>query len=481
VIEDIRNERITKAARLRESGIDPYPSKGPKTISIRDARERFATLAKKKTKVTVAGRVLAIRDQGAVLFIDLGSPDEKIQIVAKKEAKDFALLKQSVDRGDIIAVTGIPFETKRGEQSLELKKASLLTKSIRPIPTEWYGISDEEILLRKRYLDLLAHPEIKELFVKKARFWNSIRDTLHGAEFLEVETSSFEAVPGGADAEPFVTHHNALDEDFYLRISLELPLKKLIVGGYDKVYEIGRVFRNEGIDKEHLQDYTALEFYWSYADYQDLIPFVQKLYQNAVKATTGSLTTTYNGEKIKWGGRWPILDYRTAFKKENGFDPIEADIAALRARAKAVGADPQGVVGKGRLIDLIYKKTVRPKIIQPTLLVNHPVLISPLAKRSPKDPQIVERIQVLACGSELGNGWSELNDPIDQRARFEDQMKLRAEGDKEAQMLDEDFIEALEYGMPPTAGFGLSERVFSIFMDKPIRETTIFPMMRREK
>jgi lysyl-tRNA synthetase class 2 len=324
------------------------------------------------------------------------------------------------------------------------------------------------------------NPDTRELFRKKSRFWSACRGFLVAEGFLEVDMSALEPVPGGAEAEPFMTHHNALDTDFYLRISLELPLKKLIVGGYEKVFEIGRVFRNEGIDRDHLQDYVQLEFYWAYADYQDLMKFVEKMYKHMVRETCGTLTTSWRGEKINWGRRWERIDYNEAFKKANGFYPATATHKELLEKARKLGVNADATLGRGRLIDLVYKKTVRPHLIQPSFLINHPVIISPLSKRSDKNADIVERIQVLACASELGNGWSELNDPLDQRERFEEQVRLREAGDKEAQMMDEDFVEALEYGMPPTAGFGLSERVFSILMDRPIRETVFFPLMKEK-
>jgi lysyl-tRNA synthetase class 2 len=261
---------------------------------------------------------------------------------------------------------------------------------------------------------------------------------------------------------------------------LELPLKKLLVGGFEKVFELGRIFRNEGIDREHLQDYTQLEFYWAYADYEELMKFVEKMYKDAIKKTTGGLTTTFGGKKVNWGKKWKKVDYVELFKKANNVDPTVATREELFELAKKLNLQPEDGFGKGRLIDLIFKKTVRPNLFEPCFLVNPPVEIEPLAKRNAKNPAVVERFQVMACGTELGKGFSELNDPVDQRARFEEQMKLREQGDKEAQQLDEDFLQALEYGMPPAAGFGVSERLFSILMDKPVRETVFFPLMRKK-
>jgi len=317
------------------------------------------------------------------------------------------------------------------------------------------------------------------MFIKKSKFWSIFRRQLESAEFLEVETPVLESTPGGADAEPFATHHNALGEDLYLRISLEIALKKLIVGGYEKVFELGRVFRNEGIDAEHLQDYTALEFYWAYASYEDLMKFVESLYKKVIKATSGSLVTSYRGQKISWSKKWPKVDYYSIFKERIGLDLDKASEKDLFDKAAKEGLDPDRSLGRGRLIDMLFKK-VRHTLVQPCFLVNPPVEIEPLAKRISNEPGKVARFQIVAGGTELGKGFSEANDPLDQRARFEEQMKLREQGDKEAQRLDEDFLEALEYGMPPTAGFGVSERLFSVLMDKPIRETVFLPLMREK-
>ncbi len=422
-----------------------------------------------------------MRDQGGVLFLDLKDESGTFQIVLnKKTFAEFSLIKSVLDIGDFFEAEGLVFKTKRGEESLEVKRAKLLAKSMRPIPNERFGIEDDETRLRKRYLEILSDPEVQSIFRRKAVFWSSFREILLAEGFLEVENPVLEPTPGGAEAEPFLTHMNALDEDFYLRISLELPLKKLLVGGYEKVFEIGRIFRNEGIDREHLQDYTQLEFYWAYHDYNDLIKFLERMYKTVIKKTCGTLNVPCQGKKVNWGKKWKVVDYVAAFKKETGLDPLSAVQEELVKKAKALNLKPEAGLGRGRLIDLIYKKTVRPKLVEPCFLIDPPVEIEPLAKRSLKDPRRVERLQIVACGTELGKGFSELNDPMDQRARFEEQMRLREKGDKEAQMLDEDYLEAMEYGMPPCAGFGISERLFAVLMDKPVRETVIFPLMRHK-
>jgi lysyl-tRNA synthetase, class II len=481
MLDELINERRKKLARLNEAGVDPYPARTERTHTVAAALALFEKDAAGGPSVAVAGRVAAFRDQGGVMFLDLRDGTGTIQAVLKKEdMPDFDLQKETLDRGDFISVSGPLFVTNRGQKSVAARSVKMLTKSIRPLPTEHFGVEDEELRLRKRYVELAIDPATREFFKKKTVFWATFRELLVKQGFLEVETAVLESLPGGAEAEPFKTHHNALDVDFYLRISLELPLKRLLVGGYDAVFEIGRIFRNEGIDREHLQDYTQLEFYWAYHDYNDLMKLLQKMYRKVIERTTGGLVTTYQGHEINWGAKWPKIDYVKAFKGANGIDPVKATKEQLFKKAEELGLKPETNMGKGRLIDLIFKKTVRPTLIQPAFLIDPPVEIEPLAKRKPGKPGQVERLQIVAGGTELGKGFSELNDPDDQRRRFEDQMQLREAGDNEAQFLDEDFLEALEYGMPPAAGFGVSERLFAVLMDKPVREAVFFPLMRPE-
>jgi len=477
--EDLIAERERKLARLREAGIDPYPAKTPKSITIGEFLGEFIKLARSTSQSTVRGRIVAHRDQGGVVFLDLRDESGEMQAVLKKGVtKDYALWKEVLDRGDFIAVKGKAFLTKRGAKSVEVKAVTMLSKSVRPVPTTFYGLKDTEVLLRQRYLDLIANPELKELFYKKSKFWQATRSALLKEGFLEVETPVLEAVPGGAEAEPFVTHYNALNHDFYLRISPELNLKRLMVGGFEKVFEIGRIFRNEGIDAEHLQDYTQMEMYWAYQDYEGLMKFLEKMIKDVIKETTGGLTTTYDGHKINWSKKWQKYDYGSLFKKETGLE-LESSLKDLHAKAKQLKiSQVTPKTGKGRTIDLIYKKTVRPKLMQPGFLINPPVDVEPLAKRMKSQSERVERFQLVAGGTELGKGFSELNDPADQRGRFEEQQRLRQAGDKEAQMFDYDYVEAMEYGMPPTAGFAYSERLFAVLMDRPVRECVIFPAVR---
>ena len=481
-IEDIIEFRRKKLQDLKSKGIDPYPSSTARDHSNTEAIAQFEQLSETKKEITVAGRIKSLRTQGKITFAHIEDPSGKLQLFFKADnlGDKFQLL-EDFDLGDFIEATGTMFVTKTGEKTLDVAKFAMLAKSLRPLPSEHYGLSDVETRLRKRYIDMVVNPEVREMFIKKSKFWMSIQKFLVDRGFLAVEAPVLEAVTGGAEAEPFVTHHNALDRDFYLRISLELPLKKLIVGGFEKVFEIGRIFRNEGIDTEHLQDYTQMEFYWAYADFEKMIAFVQEMYQYAIQETFGTLKLKYQGEEINWGGSWPRQDYFALFKKHTGIDLNDADEKELKKYADANKIHYEKYAGKGRIIDLIFKKKIRilPEVsMQPSFLVNQPVEIEPLAKRDPYNPKVVQRMQILACGSELGKGFGELNDPIDQRIRFEEQAKLREKGDKEAQMIDEDYVEAMEYGMPPLAGFGVSERLFAVLMDKSIRETVIFPPMK---
>lgn len=477
MLGEIIQERIKKLNLYKKSA-DPYPAKVKRDWLIRDVLSNFSKLENSKKKGKVLGRITAWRDQGKIIFAGLSDESGRIQLVITSKLKNFDLIKKTFDIGDFAEADGRAYKTKRGEKSFEVLGLRIIAKSLRPLPQEYFGLEDTEKRLRERYLDILLNPEVKEMFVKKSRFWDAIRGEMKKAGFLEVEMPVFENVPGGAEAEPFVTHMNALNRDFYLRISLELPLKKLLVAGYEKVFEIGRIFRNEGIDKEHLQDYTQMECYWAYANYEDMMKFTESMYKKVIKDIFGTLKLKSSGYDINWGSKWKKIDYYEIFKKESGIDLRKAGKDDLFEKAKKLGLKPEKNMSRGRLIDLVFKHTARKRIIQPSFLLNPPCDIEPLAKRLPDDPQRVARFQIMAVGTELGKGFSELNDPIDQRKRFEEQMKLRALGDKEAHQLDEDYLTAMEYGMPPAAGFGLSERLFAVLVDKPIRETVFFPLMR---
>ena len=486
MINELRQARIGKLRKLTNAGIDPYPAKCSRTHSIKEALESFDKLSELKKKIALSGRIMAMRIHGGLAFIDIEDQSGRIQMFFKRDkiGKDRYKMLANLDIGDFIEAHGVLLVTKKNEKSLKVEEYKILTKSLLPLPEKWHGLQDEEIRYRKRYLDLIVNKNAKNLFNKRIEFINSIRGYMSRNNYLEVETPVLEKVPGGADAEPFITHHNKLDIDLYLRISLELHLKRLIVGGFEKIYEIGKVFRNEGLSIQHLQEFTMLEFYWAYADCEDLMKFLENFYTTVIKETFGSLKIKYKNYVLDFETPWPRVDYRLAVLQESGIDidkfQTKEDMQKV-LESKNIKVDQ--TAGRGRLIDQLYKKLVRPKLIQPSFLINHPIDISPLAKKQSSDKTKTQRLQILIAGAEVGNGFSELNDPMEQKDRFEKQMKLRADGDKEAQMMDEDFTEALEYGMPPTAGFGVGiDRFFMILSNQEsIRDVVFFPMMKPEK
>jgi lysyl-tRNA synthetase class 2 len=479
--EEIREERIRKLARLRELGLEPYPARVPRDLSLAETHAQFETLVNEKRMVALAGRVMAIRGQGAILFVVLFDGTATFQAVLKRDVlkeEQLSLFVETVDVGDFIGVSGTCFRTQRGEESIEASSWVMATKSLLPLPEKWHGLQDPEEKLRKRYLDILTNAELRELFVKKSRFWNAIRSFLLSEDFIEVETPVIENTTGGADARPFATHHNALDLDVFLRISCgELWQKRLMVAGYPKVFEIGRIFRNEGMSPEHAQDYTQLEFYWAYASYEDGMQFVERMYRHVAQEAFGTLRFTIRGFEVDLGRSWERYDYTETVKKFTGVDIATASLSEIEStltRLK-VEYDPKGW-NRVRAIDTLWKYC-RKQLGGPGFLVKVPVEMSPLAKLS-VDKRTVEQFQPIIAGSEVGKGYSELNDPLDQAARFQIQQDMRDAGDDEAQMYDRDFVEALEYGMPPTCGFGVSERLFAFLAGLPIREAQIFPLMR---
>lgn len=487
---DERNVRIEKLNQIISSGINPYPAKFDKKVSLQKAYE-----SKEGTKVKTAGRMMTMRDMGKLCFCHLMDESQKMQIALQLDkigADKYKWFVKNIDMGDFVGVEGEIFKTHKGEISILVSDYQLLAKALRPLPEKWHGLQDLEIRLRERYLDLIMNPEVRDLFKLKTKFIGEFKKFMDKNDFLEVETPILEEIPGGADAEPFITHHNTLDINLYLRISLELHLKRLIVGGFEKVYEIGRVFRNEGMSPQHLQEFDDFEFYWSYADWNDLMKFLEKMYKTVIKNTFGTLEFDYQGTKIDFGGKWPKVNYVEAFKEKTGVDLDKDDYSQdllefLDKNDKELAKEMKGLLDKGinnfgRIIDGTYKRFIRRNIIQPTILFNHPLAVSPLAKIDPKHPKRTERLQILLLGAEVGNAFSELNDPIDQRRRFEEQVKMREAGDKEAQMLDEDFIRALEHGMPPTGGYGGGiERLFMYLTNQPsIRHVVFFPTMKPE-
>ncbi len=491
--EDILKTKLEKLENLKKSGMEVYSEKSERTMTNKEALDNFSAEGGSASggdnisnEIYLVGRLKSFRPMGGSAFGHIEDESGKIQIFLNKKnisESKFKLFVDNIEIGDFVEVKGKLFKTKKEEKTLEVSDWKILAKSMHPCPTEYYGIKDTEEIIRKRYLDLMCNPESRDIFRKKNIFWQTARKYLVSNGFLEVQTPVLEHIPGGADAEPFVTHHNALDQDFYLRISLELPLKKLLVGGYEKVFEIGRVFRNEGIDRAHLQEFDHIEFYWAYSDLGKGMEFTQKMFKEIIFKVLGGYKHEYEGEKINWEVEFPIVDYFTEFKKETGIDledSTETSIEALKAKADELGIKYEKEYSKGRMIDTIYKKTVRQKLIQPCFLTGHPIEVSPLAKRDPNNPKKVLRFQIIAGRGELCNAFGELNDPIDQKNRFKEQMKAREAGDKEAQMFDENFVEAMEYGMPPAFGCGFSERLFAFIMDKSVRETVIFQAVKEK-
>lgn len=481
---DIRNDRLKKITLLRDASVDPYPASVERDYALAEVLERFDVLQNDGAIISVVGRIMARRGQGGIMFADVYDGTAKLQTVFQKESMDesaFALFADTTDAGDFISVVGTLFTTKRGEKSLQVSAWKIISKSLLPIPDAWFGLKDEEKILRERYLDILLNTEVRDMFVRRAKFWQTIRNFMLERGFMEVETPILENSPGGADARPFVTHHNALDIDVYLRISAgELWQKRLLISGFSKVFEIGRIFRNEGQSREHLQDYTQLEFYEAYSDYRDGMRTTQELFRRIASEVYGKYTFEINDHVVDLAEEWKEIDFNTAIKERFGIDPLtcaeEEAIQAVHDAKIQVGE----ALNKARAVDHLWK-VIRKTISGPAFLVGIPVYLEPLAKRSSVDSRVVERFQVLIAGSELAKGFSELNDPIDQQSRFEDQQALREAGDDEAQRLDTEYVRAMEYGMPPAFGFGLSERVFAFFENKPANMTQLFPLLRQKE
>jgi len=479
-LEELRNIRIEKIKLLEKAGMSAYPAISRRDFYLSEVIKDFEEISKKEN-VHLVGRVMSIRGQGGLVFFNINDGTGSFQGLLKKDEMDekiFDLFQNTVDIGDFVEINGPLFITKRGEKTVQVKGWKMLTKSLRQLPEKWHGLQDEEERFRKRYLDIISNPEVKDLVLKRAKFWNAVRSFLLKRDFLEVDTPVLENTAGGADARPFVTHYNAYDADVYLRISPELWLKRLMVAGFPKVFEIGRIFRNEGVDMEHLQDYTQMEFYWAYSDYREGMKLVEEMYKFIAEETFGTLKFKIRGFDIDLSGKWEVYDYVETIEKTTGINVLKADLKQIESKLKElkIEFDKKGF-NLNRAVDSLWKYC-RKQISGPGFLINVPVIMEPLAKRMTENKDLVERFQVILAGSEMGKGFSELNDPQDQMERFTDQARLREGGDEEAQMMDGDFVEALEYGMPPTCGFGFSERLFSFLMDKPARECQIFPFMR---
>ncbi len=485
MIEDIRKVRIEKLENIKKSGIDPYPPKTRRSHFAGEIIEKFDNFLRDKTEIVIAGRIKSWRVHGGSVFANVEDASGIIQMYFKKDLlgeKQYEFL-DNFDVGDFIETKGTVFVTKKGEKTLLVSDCAMLAKSLLPLPDKWHGLEDQEKRFRKRYLDLLMNKEVKNRFVMRATIIKEIRRLLEQEGFMEVETPILQELAGGAAAKPFITHLNALDIDLYLRIAPELHLKRLIVGGLEKVYEIGRCFRNEGLDRQHNPDFTMLEFYWAYKDYDFLMEFTEKLLSEIVKKVCGNYKIKYQESELDFKPPWPRISFVGSVKDKCGIDILqEGTEENLRLAMEKIGLKTQGIIGFGKLADELYKETVRKNIIGPVFLVDHPIQLGPLAKAHP-DKKTVQRFQVLIGGFEIVNTYSELNDPIDQRRRLEDQMELRKKGDDEApDLIDEDYIEAMEYGMPPIAGEGIGiDRLAAILTDAPsLREIILFPTMRPE-
>lgn len=477
-----RQVRLEKLEQLRDLGINPYPARSYKKDSIGEIVQDFDKYDGEET--VLAGRIMAWREHGKLIFGDLRDQSGSIQLMIRKDDLVEDLKKgylgwenlSLLDLSDFVEVHGTIGKTKTGQISLMVKNIRLLTKAIRPIPRE---LKSKEQKFRRRYLDLVIHPDRIRMFERKAKFWDVQRRFLQSKGFLEVEVPIMEAITGGADAKPFITHHNALDQDFYLRISTELYQKRLIGAGFEKIYTFGPHFRNEGLDDEHLQEFYDIEWYWAYANYRDNMELVRELFLEIANKVYGKTDFETRGHKFDLADEWKELDYTQLMKDNFNIDIFKDSDKKILEIIKKNNIEIGGEINRNRMIDSLWK-SVRAKISGPAFLINQPKFISPLAKSHEGDEHLTERFQVIIAGSELGNGYSEINDPVDQLDRFLDQQKLREEGDDEAQMLDIDFVEMLEYGMPPTSGYGQSERVFWFMEDVTAREGTFFPQMRHE-
>ncbi len=476
--------RRNKLKELQESGNDPFQiTKYVVDNDSANIKENFDAL--EGQEVSVAGRLMSKRGMGKVSFCDMQDKSGRIQLYARKDEMDEAEYNRfkKYDIGDIVGVKGVVFRTQRGEMSVRVVTATLLSKSLLPLPEKFHGLTNQELRYRQRYVDLIVNPEVKRNFVIRSQFIKHVRDFLDNRGYMEVETPVLNSISGGATARPFITHHNTLDIDMYMRIATELPLKRLIVGGMDRVYEVGRIFRNEGMDPKHNPEFTSVELYEAYADFNDMMDLFEDLLTSAAQKLLGTYQIEWQGEQIDLTPGWTRMPMHEAVKKYVGIDfmAIDSDEEAVAA-AKSVGVELPETAPKtwGNALYECFDQKVEEKLIQPTFITMHPVDVSPLAKRSPSDPRLTERFELFICHSEMGNAFSELNDPIDQRQRFQKQVELRENGDDEAGMMDEDFLTALEYGLPPTGGLGIGidRCVMMLTNSDSIREVILFPTMK---
>ena len=489
--QELIQNRIQNMQRFRDRGDDPFKYAFARSCSIAEARAAFESAEKDaaapedaEVPVTVAGRMMALRGQGKVSFADVRDESDRMQVFFRKDdlGEDAYAHIKDLDIGDFIGIEGHVFRTRRGEVTVRAREYTLLTKSLRPLPEKWHGLTDVETRYRQRYLDMVANPAVMDTFRRRIAIIQAMRQWLTGRGFLEVETPMLHHIPGGATARPFITHHNAFDRDFYLRVAPELHLKRLLVGGFEKVFEINRCFRNEGVDTQHNPEFTTMELYEAYQDYIGLMDETEEMLTDIAQAVTGSTVFEYQGQTIDMTRPWKRLTLFEAIREYAGIDlePHNNDRDAAAALAESIGCVIEDQMGYGKIVDEVMSEKVQPHLIQPTFLYDYPIEISPLAKKKRGNPALTERFQPFAASMELGNAFSELNDPIDQRERFMDQLRQREAGDDEAQYLDEDFVTALELGMPPAAGLGIGiDRLVMVLTDSAsIREVILFPQLR---
>jgi len=479
-LEEIRDERLKKLQILKDKGINSYLSEVNRTHEITAVIDSFSELESAKTIVSLVGRVMVVRGQGAIMFVVVQDATGKLQAVFKEDvipAESFQLFKDVVDGGDFIEITGTLFVTERGENSILVESWRMVTKSLLPLPDKYHGLQNEDERFRKRYLDLLGHDELREMFKRKEKFWDVTRNFMKEQGFTEVETPTLEVTTGGAEARPFATHHNDFDIDVFLRISVgELWQKRLLAAGYEKIFEIGKIYRNEGSSPNHLQEFTNFEFYQAFSNYEDGMRLVENLYRTIASEVYGKTTFSRGEHSFDLADEWTRIDYVTEVQRQTGINLKETSEEEIKTKLTELGVKYEGD-NLERLMDTLWKYC-RKNIAGPAFLINHPKLVSPLAKEVIGQPEATQRFQPIIAGTEVGNGYSELNDPLEQQARFDLQQTLIEGGDAEAMMPDLEFVEMLEHGMPPACGFGFGERLFAILEDKPIRETQLFPLMK---
>lgn len=475
--------RIDKMHKIEEHGWKPFGYRFLYTHRAADIAAQFDELSEKETEVKMAGRIMAIRGHGKTCFMDMQDKTGRIQVYVRKDVigeENYALIKL-MDIGDTVGITGTAFRTHMGELSIKANSVEMLSKSLRPLPEKWHGLKDVETRYRQRYVDLIVNPEVRDTFVKRSQIIRSVREVLDSHDFLEVETPILNTIAGGAAARPFISYHNALDMQVYMRIAPELYLKRLIVGGMDRVYEMGRVFRNEGIDNRHNPEFTSVEIYQAFADYRDMMDLTEEVVVKTAEKVLGTTTINYEGTTIELASPWKRMSMIEAVKEYSGKDFTNVtDLEEARAIAKELNVAVEPSFGIGKIINACFEEYVEDKLIQPTFITGHPKEISPLAKSDPENPEITDRFEAYIYGRELCNGFTELNDPIDQKERFLKQVEERANGDEEANMMDEDFVNALEYGLPPTGGLGIGIDRLVMFLtnSSTIRDVLFFPTMK---